>query len=198
VNSVCKELSQIDWGSVPDWIAGVGSLLAFLAFGVAFVWETRKRREDLHAVAVQQRRGQAERITYFLEDGRAISDGMRTPVDAADFHHAEESYARGVLNIVNNSESCVYELVASAPALPGDLDLRGIGVIPPGLTRVVMPMNDMMEGGSASWRRVGDYANSKLVPWVQFKDHAGVAWRRSNKGGLEELASPVPFPDYSP
>lgn len=38
--------SRIDWGSVPDWIGGVGSALAFAGFAVAFIWEVRKRRQD--------------------------------------------------------------------------------------------------------------------------------------------------------
>jgi hypothetical protein len=37
--------SRVDWGSVPDWIAGIGSVLAFAAFTVAFMWEVRKRRQ---------------------------------------------------------------------------------------------------------------------------------------------------------
>lgn len=38
--------SAVNWGSVPDWIAGIGSLLAFAAFSIAFIWEVRKRRHD--------------------------------------------------------------------------------------------------------------------------------------------------------
>jgi len=38
--------SRINWGSVPDWIAGVGSALAFAGFAIAFIWEVRKRRQD--------------------------------------------------------------------------------------------------------------------------------------------------------
>jgi hypothetical protein len=37
---------QINWGSVPDWIAAIGSVLAFTGFAIAFIWEVRKRRLD--------------------------------------------------------------------------------------------------------------------------------------------------------
>jgi hypothetical protein len=38
--------SSVDWGSVPDWIAGIGSVLAFIGFAVAFWWEIHRRRVD--------------------------------------------------------------------------------------------------------------------------------------------------------
>jgi hypothetical protein len=38
--------SRVNWGSVPDWIAGVGTVLAFVGFAVAFLWEVKKRRQD--------------------------------------------------------------------------------------------------------------------------------------------------------
>jgi hypothetical protein len=47
--------SRIDWGSVPDWIGGVGSALAFAGFAIAFIWEVRKRRQDDEQAAVEHR-----------------------------------------------------------------------------------------------------------------------------------------------
>lgn len=43
--------SGINWGSVPDWIAGVGSVLAFGGFAVALIREIKLRRRDDKAVA---------------------------------------------------------------------------------------------------------------------------------------------------
>jgi hypothetical protein len=47
--------SRIDWGSVPDWIAGIGSVLAFAGFAIAFIWEVRKRRQDDEQAAEERR-----------------------------------------------------------------------------------------------------------------------------------------------
>lgn len=76
--------------------------------------------------------------------------------------------------------------------------MRGIGVIPPGVTRISMPMRQYPGEGSGAWtRHDGEFANNELVPWVEFRDQAGVAWRRGSDGALHEVTDPVPFPDYS-
>lgn len=55
----------VDWGSVPDWIAGIGSVAAFAAFAVAFLWEVRKRRDD-------DRRGEDERRDALKRHARLV------------------------------------------------------------------------------------------------------------------------------
>ena len=47
--------SRVNWGSVPDWIAGLGSVLAFAGFAIAFIWEIRKRRHDDEQAAEDRR-----------------------------------------------------------------------------------------------------------------------------------------------
>jgi hypothetical protein len=47
--------SPPNWGSVPDWIAAIGSVLAFAGFAIAFIWEVRKRRLDDEQVASDRR-----------------------------------------------------------------------------------------------------------------------------------------------
>jgi hypothetical protein len=38
--------SAVNWGSVPDWIAGIGSVLAFLGLVAGLLIESAKRRKD--------------------------------------------------------------------------------------------------------------------------------------------------------
>jgi hypothetical protein len=87
--------SRTDWGSVPDWIAGVGSVLAFAAFAFAFLWEVRKRRQDdeqdaedrrealkRHArlVVIENREGSTtqKRLVIHNEGGGPILDVVTT------------------------------------------------------------------------------------------------------------------------
>lgn len=182
-----------------------GSILAFIAFGAVALREIHQRRmDDQEAVTdrreahIQRRRAQAERITYYLEKDDPGDSTVRAPVDAAEFGAGAHELDVGILVIVNNSESCVYEPIASVPKPPDSLKVRGIGVIPPGQTRIRFPMKYIERGGSSAWRRVGDFANNRLVTWVQFGDSTGVTWRRFGDGQLDEPSGPVAFPDYSP
>ncbi|MGI5184717.1 hypothetical protein ACQEVZ_51525 [Dactylosporangium sp. CA-152071] len=120
-------------------------------------------------------------------------------MDAGWFHyHDAPGYDWGYLVLINNSESCVYSAVAHVPEGALEWPDRGIGVIPPGVTRVSMPMRHYPGEGSGAWtRHEGEFANNELVPWVEFKDQAGVTWRRARDGALDEVIEPVPFPDYS-
>ncbi|MCO1594071.1 hypothetical protein M8C17_02740 [Micromonospora sp. RHAY321] len=36
----------VEWGTVPDWIAGIGSVLAFAGLAYGLWWEVRQRRLD--------------------------------------------------------------------------------------------------------------------------------------------------------
>lgn len=47
--------SRVDWGSAPDWISGVGSVLAFVGLAVGLLWEIRKRRQDDERAAEENR-----------------------------------------------------------------------------------------------------------------------------------------------
>lgn len=57
-----KRGTGADWGSVPDWVAGVGTVLAFAIAMVVFAYEVWERRRS-------DRRRQAERITAWLHTG---------------------------------------------------------------------------------------------------------------------------------
>jgi hypothetical protein len=203
---------RIKWGTFPDWVAGVGGMLAFFAVVGALLWERHKHTKGEDARTAALRRKQAEGITYYLEAGTPGEQGFRTPVDAAEFSVPTTPHVEsGTLVIINSSGNCVYGLIASAPGAteypapearaPEDvafLGLRGIGVIPPGITKVVFPMQPYSGGMSTSWRSVGDFANNKLVPWIEFTDQRGVCWRRLSDGSLDEVLVPMTFPDYSP
>ncbi|GIF20038.1 hypothetical protein BJ973_002057 [Actinoplanes tereljensis] len=194
-----------DWGSVPDWIAGVGGMLAFGAVVASLLIERRRTEEARRYVLESDRRAQAERITYYLVENpgpsAAVVDGRheRTPVDGGNFFYGPGDDERsGHLVVVNNSHGCVYACIAYAPEGPEGMPDRAIGVIPPGVTHIRMPLGGYPVGGSGSYRYQGEYANNKLVPWIQFRDEAGHTWRRGNDGALLEPRDPNPFPDHSP
>jgi hypothetical protein len=203
----------VDSPKVTDWMQGWGSLAgviaALLAAGAAGALlrheiAASRRAEDqarIDRLAEQEklRRAPAEAITYYLESGSSNKGAVRTPVDWAEGNESipKGAYESGALVIHNNSTSCIYRVIASAPDLPKGLDLRGIGVIPPGITRIVLPMKHMMDGGSTAGRHMGDYANNTLIPWIQFRDSAGTSWRRTNHGAVEEVFDPIQFPNYS-
>lgn len=195
--------------SVPDWLSGIGGTVAAIIVAATYWRDRRRAAEDRAAELWRERRVQAERITYYLEKGHTAYDskpdvqkrsGDRIPVDAGWFHYGDApGYDWGYLVMVNHSESCAYAAVAHVP--DGALDdghNRGVGVIPPGVTRISMPMRQYPGEGSGAWtRHDGEFANNELVPWVEFKDQAGVAWRRGSDGALQEVTEPVSFPDYS-
>ncbi|GLZ00786.1 hypothetical protein [Actinoplanes sp. NBRC 103695] len=98
---------------------------------------------------------------------------------------------------MNNSDSCAYEGIAYVPDSPQEFVDRGIGVIPPGVTRIRLPVRSYIGEGSSTCRRDGDFANNQLVSWIQFRDQAGIAWRRGRDGTFLEATDPLPFPDHS-
>lgn len=193
---------------MPDWLAGVGGAVAAIVVAATFLWDRRRTAESRRSELKRERRAQAERITYYLEEGRSAypaeahiqqADQGRTPVDAGWFHYHDASgYDWGHLVLINTSESCAYRAIAHVPEGPLDGHDRGIGVIPPGVTRINIPMRPYPGEGSGAWtRHDGEFANNELVPWVEFKDQAGITWRRQSDGSLREVTDPVPFPDYS-
>ncbi|WP_156752276.1 hypothetical protein [Mycobacterium sp. ACS1612] len=52
----------VNWGSVPDWVAGVGTVLAFAIETTVFAYEVWERRRS-------DKRRQAEQITAWLGPG---------------------------------------------------------------------------------------------------------------------------------
>ncbi len=202
----------LELGNWAEWIAAVATVCTFIGFGLALLWEVRARRADEKRLEIERagiemkrRRSQAEGITYYLQAqpqpaGPPPTSSDRAPLDAVEFGSPifMQDLKYGWLVIVNNSGSCIYNTVAVLSKLPEPMNYRGIGVIPPGETRISMPMKDVEHGGSTALRRIGDFVNNKLVESVHFNDEAGVAWSRSNSGRLTELHEPIVFPDGSP
>lgn len=79
--------NSIDWGTVPDWVAAVGSVLA-VAFSAAIAFKemrARKAAEDkLHAQSLQSMRSDGEAFVTWLE-GSAERIGYRT-AESANAH----------------------------------------------------------------------------------------------------------------
>src|SRR4051794_14345344 len=65
--------SDVDWGSVPDWVGAIGTVLAFVGFGVAFWWEVRLRRLDDRRADADRREAEAAqaRLVFATRTGGA-------------------------------------------------------------------------------------------------------------------------------
>ncbi len=179
-----------DFGTVPDWIAGIGAAAAFVIAAASYAWGRRRAVETRLAELRRERRAHAEQVTYYLEQvsSAVLTDEQvaetrtkRTPKDAGWFHYRDASgYDWGDLVLINNTGGSIYMVVACVPGSPLDGKTRGIGVIPPGETRVRMPMRPYPGDGSGAWtRRDGEFVNNELVPWVEFRDPAGITWPRA-------------------
>jgi hypothetical protein len=161
--------SDVDWGSVPDWIAGVGSALAFIGFATAFVWEVRKRRQD---------------------DAKRRQDDERAAEEARD---ALKRYARLVLMKVSRGSETQLRLTINN-ASSGPI----IDVVTTVWVRIEGPSRELREvaldrrspdatelgaGDSGEvwlWFADGERIpqEQEFVPQIEFTDCNGNRWRR--------------------
>jgi hypothetical protein len=68
--------SAVSWGSVPDWVAAIGSVLAFVGFGVALLREVRLRRIDDERTAEDRRQLEAERRDTEANQARQVTTAV--------------------------------------------------------------------------------------------------------------------------
>lgn len=152
-----------DWGDVPTWVAGVGTLLAVAVALWLAGRDDRRWRQEV-------RRRQAELITAWFGG----PDRPRNPDRPND----------KPVTIANASPQLVYEMIVSLVAVQGayrqDARKGGesgriyVGQVPPGRYETFM--------------RDVDYGMYKAYGLeLAFQDAAGRYWRRLGDGRLEKL-----------
>lgn len=149
--------ADVQWGSVADWLSGVGSLGAVIvALGLA-LQESRRRR----AAQADDERRQARLVVV----GEPAFDRSET------LEHPLSLYVR----VHNYSDAPIHDLVVSlttsdnAPISSGDRDA---------VSRLFVAPGEYAEAEFA-------YARYSDLPMVWFLDNQGVRWRR--EVGVEPL-----------
>ncbi|BEL04125.1 hypothetical protein Q0Z83_023160 [Actinoplanes sichuanensis] len=70
-------LAAVDWGSVPDWIAGIGSVFATLLAVSGLLYEMHKRRLTEARAAAERRAAEANQARLVSVQARVRGDGHR-------------------------------------------------------------------------------------------------------------------------
>jgi hypothetical protein len=150
---------KINWGSVPDWLAGIGAVAALFFLAVALLREIRARRAD-------EARRDAERRDHEARHARRISIAV-----------LRASGLSLELEIANDSDGPIFDVV---PAYEGP-DVRNpirIARIPAGeATRASVGSSTLLTTGA------------DVVPVVTFTDVDGLRWRlAAGERPVRELA----------
>ncbi|GGQ79551.1 hypothetical protein [Couchioplanes azureus] len=170
-------------------------------------WTVWRARNDERQKALDRRRAQAEAVTWFLDENPPSgSHHTRKAIDAAEFGASTEGMEFADLVVLNASTGCLYECVAvfsdfSRHPETEPLARRLLGVIPPGPTRIRLPMRFFPGEGSGAWRHIGAFQQNRPMEYLQFRDHDGITWKRTWLGELQELPYRKPgtdLPDYAP
>lgn len=165
--------ADVDWGTFPDWLGGVGSILAFAGFGLALWREVRLRRRDDAARAAEAADAQAAQARLVF----------------TTIPHGHDTQVRTGVHNASTGPVFVVEVKlfrgprdAMRPAKVGrDVPIDSL---PPGGERDVWltlvsgeepPLGD----GEEFWLR------------LEFTDAAGLRWRRVDNGQpVRVLADP--------
>ncbi len=179
-------VAAVNWGDVPTWVAGIGTVGTL---GAA-LWQIRNERNRRLAADEQLRRErhveQARMIAAYLgeeERERGVDDGVT---------------GRTSFYLANNSAEPVYSVLVGSVFLQGtgprvleDViklhsreQRRGpvttVSILPGGLYRVWVR--------GTGWQRV---LSGRGAVEVAFTDAAGAHWIRRASGRLEELPEPI-------
>lgn len=182
-------MSGINLGSIPTWVAGVGTVGTLSAALVQIRGERKRRLMQEMAATKSLKESQAQLIAAWA--GRPETPEIRDP-DAS-----KEYQGRTPINLINSSNSPVYSLVASIVFIQGAAhktteellthsrnELRPIttiAILPPGVWRIWIP--------GSHWSGIpGGRSGAELA----FTDRAGFHWIRRATGVLEEIFEP-PF-----
>ena len=150
---------QIEWGSVADWFAAIGTVAAFIAGVVVIRRDNRLRRNEEANRRATARRTQASAVTAGFDP------------DTAEFE------------LLNSSSGMIYRVAICAWFKPPDkteeadwlFDAMSVAAVPPD-TRRRLPIRVRPE-------RV---AGSTLDFNVYFTDESGTHWDRDAWGRLDE------------
>lgn len=176
---------RANWGSVPDWVAGVGTVLAFAIATAVFAYEVWERRRS-------ERRRQAEQITAWI--GPGLQSRYREWIRG----HGLDILVHAHVNLINASDSVIYDLFVVVTCEHSDIPLP-----------MVMDSGDLVQSEPTEWEHHRDrhargrastlppgqwtvsvrLSNTSVRPLrldLFFRDHRGIYWRRDPMGQLHE------------
>ncbi|WP_143027784.1 hypothetical protein [Lentzea albidocapillata] len=192
-------MANINWGSVPDWFAGSGAVLALFfarrAVKAAHATNEQQNKQLRQLEAAEQRRDDDERrrqasqlAVWLVRDGDSV-----------------------LVRFANTSSQPVYRLTITSPLLTGDFNqVKTVPVVPPTsepstlhdtsreltshlqyLTREVKYFNDAdgNQIASGEWRRqVAKIVSTAIEEGINihYLDSSGNWWRRNSHGQLHE------------
>jgi len=175
------EWSDVEWGTVAEWVGALGTIGAFIAAVAVF----RKELDSLHAERESRseerelrRREHARTVAVWVDDREAfIAEGVAPTYETT--MHVKNASSWPVHN-------CVAYLIhpiagpADDPAHPDHLAASElvIGAVPPGETVSEVVDQDCIDRDRVIF--------PGLVAEVAFTDSAGLHWRRLVDGTLQE------------
>ncbi|WP_020525171.1 hypothetical protein [Catelliglobosispora koreensis] len=159
----CRGSGGVDFGSVPDWIAAIGTVLSFLAVGVGLLYEMHKRRAD----AVSEEANQARLVT--------VISGTLTEQEFA------KDSAGCSITVKNYSAAPIFE-VRAGMIEPGADGRHTVQM--PGQMKFRQQSHTLGPGAelAGSFLIVARQTYPEAITWLEFLDAIGRRWRRVNNG----------------
>jgi hypothetical protein len=163
-----------DWGTVPDWLAAIGTLLAFAVALGLFRKEQKARRE----YEEDRRREQASRVACWV--------GMVEDPSLPRAPWASDRPLRVVAAVLNNgSEEPIYDCRVHL-----ELDPAGTGTFWNGDRRLTLAERVVPPGRIQYPLRLSHADPPDVSAWMIFTDAAGRRWERHPDGRLVEPDRP--------
>jgi hypothetical protein len=170
-------LAGPDWGTVPDWLAAVGTLAAFAVAFRLLAKELTARRE----YEEDRRRQQASRVASWV--------GVVEDPDLALSPWASETGTRRVAAVLHNgSEEPVYDCrvhLEIDPAAEGSFSKVVDGAFQKGERRLTLDDRTLPPGRIHVPLSLGRADIPHVSTWMTFTDASGRRWTRHPKGQLE-------------
>lgn len=168
---------SIDWGSVPDWLAGAGAVTA-LIFAAAAV---RVNRET--------NRGQAQQIKKLEEDQERRESERRaeqaTKVAVwVSAHSADGEADLPLVRLVNSSSLPVYTLLLTCNSPLGTVEKVYTAVGPRNDRRVMTDISRKLQEQLAGLNFTELHDRGLVSVGCSFRDSAGEWWYRTHSGSL--------------
>ena len=172
-----------DWGSVPDWLAGVGAVLAlmFAALAVRAVRHTNRQQAIQLEQQAEQLRQQARQLAGMEESRRR---------EQAEKVAAWISIDESLLEIKNTAESPVYDVhiyvmgtasLTSDGAIEGPSEYLFLELVRPSAEPIRRSLIDALMGSD------GLMLTGRVA--ITFRDAAGLMWERDALGNLRQHTS---------
>lgn len=151
---------KIDYGSLPDWLAGlgaVGALVAAISAVKYAKWTYENQAAELRTLLDERKREQASKVAAwtFTKDG------------APQYR------------VANTSGLPIYmvELWVMGAGVIGPICAMPLPFIPPGESTIPVPRSHKIPTGETDQAFAG----------IAFQDAAGLRWKRDAWGNLEEI-----------